>query len=468
MGTETEGDAFGEFALHAFGEGSDFAHDFTGRMAGQQVHRNVYTGALALAVDSGRAGAVFDVEQFAFVHVTLRGQDGQVLDIGMALTVLFHHAHVYVVFFAVFGVLAGFVAAHRDVVVRGDRLERHAVVGEGLAVRDKADFGLTRFVARLEVHDAVDFILDAVHHELRGLDDGVRVQAVHFEHHVAGGVVVHFGCRCGLDGNVGVRDVGEVGTQGVDNLVGTAGTSFPVLQKLHAHRGLVHRGKAVRTAHVHAVVHNLGHALDAAFDDSRNAVGRLDVGTHGHFELDADHALVLLRHDFHGQEVLREESDEHDRADKCCNLENHARNGKAERERLEVNETHSVQDGREYSENLFADRTVPFDDVPVLVLLHALEQVGRHERGKREGHEERHERGEHHGKAEGAEEDTGDGLHEGDRHEHAHVGERRCHDGHHDFGGSLEGCILRVEPEFQLFVDVFKHHDGVRNEQAHR
>ena len=294
------------------------------------------------------------------------------------------------------------------------------------------------------------------------------MQAVHFEHHVARGVVVHFGSGSGLDGNVGVGDVGEVGAQGIDNLVGAAGTAFPVLQEFHAHRCLVDRRHAVGTTDVHAVVHNFGDALDAAFDDLSNAVGRFDVGAHGHFELDADHALVLLRHNFDREGVLGKEADDSDCAHESEDLENHARNGEAERKRLEVDKADTVQGLREDAQRACDNAGLFFDDVPEFILLLALEQVGGHERCQREGHEERHERGEHHGKAEGAEEDTGDGLHECDRHEHANVGESRCHNGDHDFGGALVGGFLGFKPEFQLFVDVLEHHDGVCDEQAHR
>ena len=126
----------------------------------------------------------------------------------MALTVLFLHTHIDVVFFAVIGELSRFVATHSNIVVGGNGLEGHAVVGECLTIRNKANFGLTRFVAHLHVDDTFDGFLDFIHHDFGSLHHGVCMQTAHFEHHVASGVVLHFRSGSGLDRNEGVRNVG--------------------------------------------------------------------------------------------------------------------------------------------------------------------------------------------------------------------------------------------------------------------
>ena len=135
-------------------------------MAREQVHRNVYTSHLALTVNTCRTSTIFDVEEFASTYVALRCLDRQVFDVGMALPILFHQAYVNVVFFTVFGVLACFETVHCNVVVVCDCFKRYAIVGHGGAVRDQADFRLTGFIARLDIHDAVNLLLHAVKDDL--------------------------------------------------------------------------------------------------------------------------------------------------------------------------------------------------------------------------------------------------------------------------------------------------------------
>ena len=110
----------------------------------------------------------------------------------MALPILFHQAYVNVVFFTVFGVLACFETVHCNVVVVCDGFKRYTVVSHSSTVRNQADFRLTGFVAGLDIHDTVNFFLDAVKDDLRSLNHGVCMETAHFEHHVTGGVVLHF------------------------------------------------------------------------------------------------------------------------------------------------------------------------------------------------------------------------------------------------------------------------------------
>ena len=298
-------------------------------------HGNVHAGHFALTVDTGGACTVLYFEQVADRYKSLGSFHGQVFDIGMALAVFLLHAHIHVVFFAVFGVLPRLVTAYGDIVHGGKGLQGHAVVGQGLPVGNQADFGLTRFVAGLYIHNAGNVFFDTVHNEFRGLDHGVLLETVHFKHHVACAVVVHFGGGGGLDGDIGVRNIGQVGAQGVHNLVGAPGAAFPVLQQLDTHVGLVH-GTAVAagTAYVHAVVYDFWNALYAFFDNLGYAIGCLHVGTHGHFQLDANHALVLLGHQFHGHVGSCHVTYEQDHGHKCQHLENNTGNGQAERKGL--------------------------------------------------------------------------------------------------------------------------------------
>ena len=301
------------------------------------------------------------------------------------------------------------------------------------------------------------------------------METAHFEHHVAAGVVLHFRGGGGLHGNVSVWNVGEVRTDGVDDFVRTAMSAlpvgivllFPVLQESNTHGGLVYGRKAVGTTHVHTVVNNFRNILDAGFNNTSHAIGCLDVCTHRHFELDAHHALVLSRGKFNSQVVLGEACHKEDGSAKSENLDNHARNRKAESKHLQVDKANTVQSLGEKSQQASDKARLFFDDVSIFVFLFTLEQVSGHKRCQRECHEERHERCKHHGHTECSKEDTDDGLHECDRHEHADVGERRCHDGNHDFRSALVGGFLRIKALIQLVVDVFKHDDGVRHQQTH-
>ena len=239
----------------------------------------------------------------------------------MALPILFHQAYVNVVFFTVFGVLACFETVHCNVVVICDCFKRYTIVSESCAVRNQADFRLAGFVTRLDIDDTVNLVLHAVKDDLRCLDDGVCMETVHFEHHIASGVVLHFRGGGGLYGNVGVWNVGEVRTDGVDDFVRTAMSAlpvgivlfFPVLQEPYTHGSLVYGRKAVGTTHVHAVVDNFRNILDAGFDNMSHAIGCLDVCTHRHFELDAHHALVLSRGKFNSQVVFCQHNDNENR-----------------------------------------------------------------------------------------------------------------------------------------------------------
>ena len=213
---------------------------------------------------------------------------------------------------------------------------------------------------------------------------------------------------------------------------------------------------------------NFGNILDPVLDNFCDTVGGFHVGAHGHFQLDADHALVLLRHDFHRHVVGGHIAHEKEHGDQGDHLEQHSRNGKAERQGFQIHKADAVEGSGEQPENASHHGGLFFDNVSVLVFLFALEQIGRQKRGQGKGGEQGHQGGKHHGKTEGTEEDTGDGFHEGDRHEHAHVSKRRCHDSHHDFGGSLVGCLFRIQAFVQFHVDIFKHHDGVGHQQAHR
>ena len=149
---------------------------------------------------------------------------------------------------------------------------------------------------------------------------------------------------------------------------------------------------------------NFGNILDPVLDNFRDTVGGFHVGAHGHFQLDANHALVLLRHDFHRHVVGGHIAHEKEHGNQGEHLEQHSRNGKAERQGFQIYKADAVEGSGEQPENASHHGGFFFDNVSVLVFLFALEQIGRQKRGQGKGGEQGHQGGKHHGKTEGTEE----------------------------------------------------------------
>ena len=185
------------------------------------------------------------------------------------------------------------------------------------------------------------------------------METAHFQHHVTGRIVLHFGSRCRFYGNVGVWDIGKVWTDGIDDFVRAAMPAlpirivllFPVFQESYTHGGLVYCCKAVGATDVHAVVHDFRNIPDTGFDNACDTVCRFDVRTYRHFELDGYHTLILSRRDFDSQEILGQNADKEKRCAKGDNLEKNTRNRKAESKELQINEADSVQNLRENSQS---------------------------------------------------------------------------------------------------------------------
>ena len=287
----------------------------------------------ALALDLGRACAVDNVEQRACRDKTLGREHRQVFDIGVILAVFLFHADKHLVFFTVFGVGAGFKAAYSDVVHDSHGLQGDSVVGERLAVGNKLDFGLAGFVAQLYVDDAGN-VLNLVHEDFRSLEGGIDNETVHFEHDVSTLAVAHFGDRGHLDRDVCVGNVGEVGAQRVDNVFGTAVTAFAALEQFQTNFGGVRARKAVFTTDGSVVALHIGNVLDAAFDNLRYAIRSFDVRTDRHFDGNEDLTLILLGHEFDGEEVESHEGDECKQCAHAEQLREKSWHGKAKTESL--------------------------------------------------------------------------------------------------------------------------------------
>ena len=196
-----------------------------------------------------------------------------------------------------------------------------------------------------------------------------------------------------------------------------------------------------------------------------NVVSRTGVVAHFGRDPDAEHRVVALGHEFHGdfratQDRQGEEPDDGPRYEEAV--------ANTQSQIVFVTATHAVRERflffRRKRREIVDFFTRVFGDD--FVEFRALEQIVRQHRDERDSDDERNRECAADDERHIAEHHAGDAGNEENGQEYGDRRQRRCRDGQHDFARALDARLERRIAFFAVAEDVFEGDDGVIDEHT--